>query len=221
MAGCGPSLDRLNPTHTCLWRFSGRLAGVLCKPPFAEFVKKNRIRCKQSLQDFYQRREQQCTGRISKRDGARTTQADGEGAPKRSLKPMEAALQIAATGRHRLRYEHTCFAARNGWAVVPARFTMRHDFFAANFCRSNRQCVSLQATRFRLDTANGALLDAGWKPETPQRRERLTCLDTGRKLWELPDPSTSALVFTEPREAIPPAEFTRGLQALPALCGIA
>ena len=134
---------------------------------------------------------------------------------------MEAALQIAATGRHRLRYEHTCFAARNGWAVVPARFTMRHDFFAANFCRSNRQCVSLQATRFRLDTANGALLDAGWKPETPQRRERLTCLDTGRKLWELPDPSTSALVFTEPREAIPPAEFTRGLQALPALCGIA
>jgi hypothetical protein len=48
-------------THTCLWRFSGPLTGVLCKPPFAEFVEKNRIRCKRSLQDFYQRREQNCS----------------------------------------------------------------------------------------------------------------------------------------------------------------
>src|SRR5213592_2352063 len=47
-------------TRTRLWRFFGRLAGVLCKPPFADFVKKSRIRCKRSLQDFYQRREQQC-----------------------------------------------------------------------------------------------------------------------------------------------------------------
>ena len=48
-------------TRTRLWRFFGRLAGVLCKPPFADFVKKSRIRCKRSLEDFYQRREQQCS----------------------------------------------------------------------------------------------------------------------------------------------------------------
>ena len=30
-------------THTCLWRFSGRLAGVVCKPPFAEFVKQDSV----------------------------------------------------------------------------------------------------------------------------------------------------------------------------------
>jgi hypothetical protein len=28
-------------THTCLWRFSGPLTGVLCKWPFAEFVAKS------------------------------------------------------------------------------------------------------------------------------------------------------------------------------------
>jgi hypothetical protein len=28
---------------------------VLCKLPFAEFFEKNRIRCKRSLPDFYQR----------------------------------------------------------------------------------------------------------------------------------------------------------------------
>jgi hypothetical protein len=33
------------------------LAAVLCKPPFAEFVETNRIQCKRSLQEFYQRRE--------------------------------------------------------------------------------------------------------------------------------------------------------------------
>ena len=32
-----------------------------CKRPFAEFVERNRIRCKESLQDFYQRREQDCS----------------------------------------------------------------------------------------------------------------------------------------------------------------
>src|SRR5207253_6212900 len=48
-------------TQTRPWRFPSRLAGVLCKPPFAEFVKKSRIRCKRSLQDFYQRREQRCS----------------------------------------------------------------------------------------------------------------------------------------------------------------
>jgi hypothetical protein len=30
----------------------------MCKRPFAEFVERNRIRYKRSLQDFYQRREQ-------------------------------------------------------------------------------------------------------------------------------------------------------------------
>jgi hypothetical protein len=48
-------------TQTRRWRFSVRLAAVLCKPLFAEFVEKNRIRCKRSLQDFYQRREQDCS----------------------------------------------------------------------------------------------------------------------------------------------------------------
>jgi hypothetical protein len=28
-------------THTCQWRFSGQLSGVLCKPPFAEFIEKD------------------------------------------------------------------------------------------------------------------------------------------------------------------------------------
>jgi hypothetical protein len=37
------------------------MAGVLCKPPFTEVVEKNRIRCQRSLQDFYQRREQDCS----------------------------------------------------------------------------------------------------------------------------------------------------------------
>jgi hypothetical protein len=36
------------------------MAGVLCKPPFTEVVEKSRIRCQQSLQDFYQQREQDC-----------------------------------------------------------------------------------------------------------------------------------------------------------------
>jgi len=52
-------------TQTRRWRFSVRLAAVLCKPPFAEFVEKNRIRCKRSLQDFYQRREQNCSRRAA------------------------------------------------------------------------------------------------------------------------------------------------------------
>jgi hypothetical protein len=42
------SLDRLHSTHTCLWRFSGPLTGLLCKRPFAEFIERNRIRCKRS-----------------------------------------------------------------------------------------------------------------------------------------------------------------------------
>ena len=54
------STDGRFSTHTCLWRFFGSLAGVLHKPPFAEFVEKNRIRCKRSLQNFYRRREQDC-----------------------------------------------------------------------------------------------------------------------------------------------------------------
>jgi hypothetical protein len=37
------------------------MAGVLCKPPFTEVVEKSRIRCQRSLQDFYQRREQDCS----------------------------------------------------------------------------------------------------------------------------------------------------------------
>ena len=48
-------------TQTRRSRFSVPLAAVLCKPPFAEFVEKNRIQCKRSLQDFYQRREQNCS----------------------------------------------------------------------------------------------------------------------------------------------------------------
>jgi hypothetical protein len=48
-------------THTCLSRFSCPLTGVLCKPPFAELLVKIRIRRQRSLQDFYQRREQDCS----------------------------------------------------------------------------------------------------------------------------------------------------------------
>ena len=48
-------------THTRRWRFSGPVTDVLCKLPFAEFFEKNRIRCKRSLQHFYQRREQDCS----------------------------------------------------------------------------------------------------------------------------------------------------------------
>jgi hypothetical protein len=33
--------DSARTTHTCRWRFSGRLTGVLCKRPFAEFVAKS------------------------------------------------------------------------------------------------------------------------------------------------------------------------------------
>jgi hypothetical protein len=42
-------------THTCRWRFSGRLTGVPCKPPFAEFVEIHRIRCKRSSPDSCRR----------------------------------------------------------------------------------------------------------------------------------------------------------------------
>src|SRR3984893_18941754 len=42
-------------THTRRWRFSGPVTDLLCKQPFAEFFEKNRIRCKRSLPDFYQR----------------------------------------------------------------------------------------------------------------------------------------------------------------------
>ena len=52
---------RQRTTQTRRWRFSVPLAAVLCKPPFAESAEKNRIRCKRSLQDFYQRREQNCS----------------------------------------------------------------------------------------------------------------------------------------------------------------
>jgi hypothetical protein len=31
-------------THTCLWRFSGPLTGVLCKRPLTGFLAKMRIR---------------------------------------------------------------------------------------------------------------------------------------------------------------------------------
>jgi hypothetical protein len=40
-------------THSSLWRISGPLTGALCKPPFAEFIEKDGIRCKRSLPDFY------------------------------------------------------------------------------------------------------------------------------------------------------------------------
>jgi hypothetical protein len=35
--------QRLRTTHTCLWRFSGRLAGYLYKLPLAEIVANIRI----------------------------------------------------------------------------------------------------------------------------------------------------------------------------------
>jgi hypothetical protein len=44
LTASGLIADGRNSTHTGLWRFSGRLAGVLCKRPFAEFVAKIRIR---------------------------------------------------------------------------------------------------------------------------------------------------------------------------------
>jgi len=48
----GSGIEVALPTHTCLWRFSGRLAGILCKLSFAEFVEKIRIRWKRPLADF-------------------------------------------------------------------------------------------------------------------------------------------------------------------------
>jgi hypothetical protein len=39
-------------THTRRWRFSGLVTDVLCKRPFAEFVERNRIRCKQVIGGF-------------------------------------------------------------------------------------------------------------------------------------------------------------------------
>ena len=44
--------DCRRSTDTCDWQFSGRLMGVCCEPPFAEFFEMNRIRCKRSLPDF-------------------------------------------------------------------------------------------------------------------------------------------------------------------------
>jgi hypothetical protein len=55
-------------TQTRRWRFSVRLAVVLRKPPFAELVETNRIRCKWSLQGFYQRREQNCSPRAASKN---------------------------------------------------------------------------------------------------------------------------------------------------------
>ena len=52
---CGPysrrsssSVGRPCPTQTRPWRFRSRMAGVLCKAPFAEFVKNCRVRWKRS-----------------------------------------------------------------------------------------------------------------------------------------------------------------------------
>jgi len=72
---CWPHYDireRQKATHTRRWRFSGPLTDVLCKRPLAEFVERNRIRCKESLLDFYQQREQDCkpTGRFQKSHSA-------------------------------------------------------------------------------------------------------------------------------------------------------
>jgi hypothetical protein len=70
-----PRSEGPEPTHTSLWRFSGRLAGVLCKPPFAEFVEKIRIRCKRSLPDIYGRcGKLQPSGRILKQERSSPSQ---------------------------------------------------------------------------------------------------------------------------------------------------
>ena len=51
---CGLGILRVAPEKDFFNR-------ILCKPPFVEFVEKNRIRCKRSLRNFYQRREQDCS----------------------------------------------------------------------------------------------------------------------------------------------------------------
>jgi hypothetical protein len=69
--GCSwPVSDCQQATHTCQWRFSGPLTGVLCKRPFAEFIAKIRIRWQRSLQGIYQRAEKlELSGRVSKQGG--------------------------------------------------------------------------------------------------------------------------------------------------------
>jgi hypothetical protein len=47
--------DGPSSTHIGLWRFSGRLAGILCKRPFIEIVEKIRIRLTRPWADFYRR----------------------------------------------------------------------------------------------------------------------------------------------------------------------
>jgi hypothetical protein len=57
----GSEIEVSLSTQTRPRRFRSQMAGVLCKPPFTEVVEKNKIRCQRSLQDFYQRREQDCS----------------------------------------------------------------------------------------------------------------------------------------------------------------
>src|SRR5438046_8227369 len=52
--------NRPRSTHTRRMRFSGPLTGVLCKPPFPEFVAKIRIQRQRSSADIYQSCEQNC-----------------------------------------------------------------------------------------------------------------------------------------------------------------
>src|SRR6266513_2967960 len=47
-------------THTRRMRFSGPLTGVLCKPPFPEFVATIRIQRQRSSADIYRSCEQNC-----------------------------------------------------------------------------------------------------------------------------------------------------------------
>ena len=106
------------------WRFRSRMAGVLCKPPFTEVVEKSRIRCQRSLQDFYQRREQDCSRPAAFKNATvreRPTPA-GRTCAKLTFARAETDVQIcnSATAHQSLPLQ-ALVSKRRSYAIVPVR----------------------------------------------------------------------------------------------------